>query len=41
MNAKSLMGLLTLPLLAVSTGAMAQDAAAAAAVVVEKATSRG
>ena len=36
MNAKSLMGLLTLPLLAVSTGAMAQDAAAAAAVVVEK-----
>ena len=34
MNAKSLMGLLTLPLLAVSTGAMAQDAAAAAAVVV-------
>jgi len=36
MNAKSLMGLLTLPLLAVSTGAMAQDAAAAAAVVVDK-----
>ena len=36
MKAKSLMGLLALPLLAVSTGAMAQDAAAAAAVVVEK-----
>ncbi len=36
MKAKSLMGLLVLPLLAVSTGAMAQDAAAAAAVVVEK-----
>ena len=36
MNAKSLMGLLALPLLAVSTGAMAQDAAAAAAAVVEK-----
>jgi len=36
MNAKSLMGLLTLPLLAVSTGAMAQDAAATAAVVVDK-----
>ncbi len=36
MKAKSLMGLLALPLMAVSTGAMAQDAAAAAAVVVEK-----
>lgn len=36
MKAKSLMGLLALPLLAVSTGAMAQDAAAAAAAVVEK-----
>jgi len=36
MKAKSLMGLLALPLLAVSTGAMAHDAAAAAAVVVEK-----
>ena len=36
MKAKSLMGLLALPLLAVSTGAMAQDAAAAASVVVEK-----
>ena len=36
MKAKSLIGLLALPLLAVSTGAMAQDAAAAAAAVVEK-----
>ena len=36
MKAKSLMGLLALPLMAVSTGAMAQDAAAAAAAVVEK-----
>jgi ammonium transporter, Amt family len=36
MKAKNLMGLLALPLLAVSTGAMAQDAAAAAAAVVEK-----
>ncbi len=36
MKAKSLIGSLALPLLAVSTGAMAQDAAAAAAAVVEK-----
>ncbi len=36
MNAKSIMARIALPLLAASTGAMAQDTAAAAAVVVDK-----
>ncbi len=36
MNAKSIMAGIALPLLAASTGAMAQDTAAAAAVVVDK-----